>query len=284
MNTLRLIELKFSLIATKDFKSIGFMGNKIRGAIRHSMYLLHCNKNEIGCKKCNHYKDCVYGDLFKNPGKTSEFSAFPSPFVINVPFRLKEIIKEEEKLEFSIIIFGDAIKWWKQVALSVIFIFKNSSGIFNNSFKLENIYSVYNKKLIYDGKVFLDEPYITVWTDDVVSQKDDEIIMVIQLLSPVIIKGEKEFEPDFTMFMDEVFHRIASIIDMYENNEFAVPYGLLNRKPKIQTELIRQNGSVCGIIFKGNYNRYLPYIDLASCLHIGKKGTYGYGSFEYKLI
>ena len=282
MNTLRLLKLRFSLIATKDFVPIGYIGGKIRGALGSSMFTLYCDKQKPDCNACHHNRECVYGDLFKNPGKSAAFPTFPAPFVIEAPYDAKfPMIKKGEPFQFSISIFGKAVSWWRQVILSVKSMFENSFEIFNTSFDYKNTFSVLEQKLIHDGENFLEDPCAAVWRDESVSTPLDEISIGIQFLSPVLLKDSKVFDPNFSEFVDAVFYRIASMIDIYEGDAFTVPYGLLYRKPYIQ---VRQEGSFNSVVFQGNFSCYLPYIDIGSHLHIGKRSTYGFGKYEYKLL
>lgn len=112
---------------------------------------------------------------------------------------------------------------------------------------------------------------------------DEEIEVLVKFRSHLIMKEpEAPKKLDFSTFMDAVMLRIASIADIYGEQAFVVPYGLLFRKPKV--EAIPVKGRHLSVVFRGPIQKYLPYIELGSQLHIGKKSTYGFGEYEYRVM
>ena len=103
------------------------------------------------------------------------------------------------------------------------------------------------------------------------------------------------YEPDFAVLMDSLLGRIAAICDHYGPSEFVIPYALVAKKPyvnakydlkRVQINSNSQpvNGFVGKVTFFGDVTRYLPYIDLGSQLHIGKKTTRSCGEYNFTLF
>jgi hypothetical protein len=122
-----------------------------------------------------------------------------------------------------------------------------------------------------------------VWSDEW-KQPDADLSVIIKFLSPVSTKDGKPYVPAFASFMDAAFFRIASVIDVYEEGVFTAPYALFYRKPNVKTERVHRKGMVDCVIFSGKLARYIPYIDIASHLHIGKQSTAGFGMLEYEIL
>jgi hypothetical protein len=284
-NTLRFLKLQITLQAIRDYKPIGYIGKKIRGALGNAMFALYCVHPVPDCEQCERQKSCVYGALFKNPEKSPEFPTFPAPFVIDAPYDAGEkVIKTGETLTFSITILGESVRWWKHAAIAVRKMFDIPEKSFNSAFQLRSIRSEMEDLLVHNGENFVAEPMAAIWSDDPADPDIDPVRVNIEFLSPLITKNARDAAPDFGKFMDAVFYRIASMVDIYEKKEFAVSYGLLYRKPRIHTEVLSRDTGLPCFIFEGNLNRYLPYIDMGVHLHVGKQSTCGYGKCRVQKI
>jgi hypothetical protein len=284
-NTLRFLKLQVTLQTTRNYTPIGYIGKKIRGALGNAMFTLFCVHPIPNCRGCKNQKSCVYGALFKNPEKSAEFPTFPAPYVIDAPYSSgKTIMKTGESLIFSITIFGEPVRWWQHVVLAIREMFENKKNQFNLAFHLKEIRSEIEDLLIYDGNNFVGDPMAALWDDKGANADINPFRLEIKFCSPLILKNARKIEPDFGWFIDAVFYRIACMVDIYEEREFFVPYGLLFRKPKVQTCLIDGFGDLQGINFEGNLSRYLPYIEIGAHLHIGKQSTYGYGKYQISKI
>jgi CRISPR/Cas system endoribonuclease Cas6 (RAMP superfamily) len=119
----------------------------------------------------------------------------------------------------------------------------------------------------------------------------------LTFLTPVQIwKGKRlVHHPEFGVFMDTLFARIAALIDVYETEPFTLPYGMLLRKPHVHLELSKDTWhrveicqaqqtfrGYCGKLrYSGDLHAYLPYLRLGERIHVGKLTTRGFG--EYRL-
>ena len=286
MNYLRFVKLEFQVIAVKDFTSQGYAGNKLRGAIGMAMNKLFCDTDKAHCENCNNY--CVYGEVFKPIEKNPGFTTSPAPFVLEMSRFDKAVIKKGERLGFNISIFGERIIYWRDLLEAVIYSFTKDDKVFNASFKIEKVMSQIERDVIWENNGILAVPKAIVWSDDevetVAGYSFDEMKIKVKFNSPLLLKNEPTKEWSFTEFIEAVFYRIGSIIDLYEENRFYVLYGLLNRKPYIKTDIISLRDNKPEFILEGDLRKHLPYIDIGSHLHIGKKSTYGFGHYEFEII
>jgi CRISPR-associated endoribonuclease Cas6 len=233
-----------------------FIGNTIRGALGQS---LHDNFPSI------------YEAVFKVEGGDS----FPNPYVVSVPFPSNGVYHAGEMLWFSVTLFGSACEYAEDISTAAR---SMCSG------KLENakLYTV-------------DCEYSRVWSDSHADTIPQCETVTLKFLTPTEFTSSKQpvFEPDFPFFVDSLFGRISTIIDHYGEKEFIIPYSLIARKPLINAEYDLKpvqinsnnhpiNGFTGKIRYTGNFTRYMPYIDLGSQLHLGKKTTRSCGEYFFE--
>lgn len=286
MNYLQFIKLEFITVAVMDFTSQGYIGNKLRGAIGSAMNKLFCDEEKVHCKNCDNL--CVYGKVFKPIDYHPEFTTAPAPFVIEMSEFDKEKIKKGERLSFSISIFGERVIYWQDLMEAVLYSFTQGDEIFNASFEIVKVISEMERKVIWENGNIITIPQAVVWSDEELQTIDDynfdKIKIKIRFISPLLLKNEPTKEWSFEEFIEAVFYRLGSIIDLYENSKFYIMYGLLYRKPYIKTEVISLKENKLELVMEGDLRKYLPYIDIGSHLHIGKKATYGFGQYEFEIV
>lgn len=286
MSYLQFIKLEFIAVAVMDFTAQGYIGNKLRGAIGSAMNKLFCDEEKVHCKNCDNL--CVYGKVFKPIDYHPEFTTAPAPFVIEMSEFDKAKIKKGEKLNFSISIFGERVIYWQDILEAVLYSFTQGDEIFNASFEIVKVMSEMERKVIWEKGNILTIPQAVVWSDEELQTVDDynfdKIKIKISFISPLLLKNEPTKEWSFAEFIEAVFYRLGSMIDLYEDNKFYVMYGLLYRKPYIKTEVISLKENKLELVMEGDLRKYLPYIDIGSHLHIGKKVTYGFGQYEFEIM
>ena len=257
MNALRLSKYIHELEFTADTVLPPFTGNTIRGAIGSAL-------NGLG--------STAYDNVFK----ADNVDSIPNPYVISVPYPSKGQYKKGDTLPFSITLFGDACSYAADLTSAAR---RMCNG------KLANC--TYNgNELIYDK----------VWSDNGAESIPDRGAISIVFLTPAEIFNEKEpaVEVSFNRFIDSLFGRICDIINNYTGGEFILPYALIARRPLVYAEYnlktvkFQTSGqpvdSIMGTVnYFGDITRYLPYIDLGSQIHIGKKTTRACGEYRFEI-
>ncbi|GHU52409.1 hypothetical protein AGMMS49975_08120 [Clostridia bacterium] len=232
-----------------------FIGNTIRGALGQSMY--------------DNFRN-VYDAVFK----VSFDESAPNPFVVSAPYPSDISYKKGGEITFCVTLFGLASAYEVEIT--------NAARLMCNG-------KLANSELIGAERVYSRE-----WSD--AGSVPDCSALTLKFISPTEIRHSKGpvFEPNFSAFIDSLFGRIYTIIDNYTNNEFVIPYSLVVKKPLVQAEYaIEQvrvnsnnqpiNGFIGEICYFGDITRYLPYVDLGSQLHIGKKTTRGCGEYIFEV-
>jgi len=297
MNSLRIVKLHFDVIVVKDTNLPGFLGNTIRGALGQMLIRSCCSKMHPDCISCDNNTQCVYPMVFKGIHYPSGFDSIPNPFVLEVPTDNKRKYKKGDSWSFQISLFGKATFWTKVIIGTVKKLFSAEFAHTKDCLQLERVSDFFSQEVLFENESFCGEPKAAIWSDQhgQTIEKINEIHVCF--LSPTQILRNKVLVKnlDFATFIDNLFFRISSIIDIYEEKEFVLPYGLCYRKPYIvaETDLktlrISQerhpvDGFVGNIKYVGDLTRYMPYIDLGSILHIGKQTTRGCGQYGFHIF
>jgi len=233
------------------------VGNTLRGAFGH---VLHDNHRD------------VYDNMFK----VESAESIPNPFVISAPYPAGGEYRAGALLDFCITLFGTACEFEPIVINAVE---SMSRGALADT-KMIDCTTIYSREWSDAGAEFI--PYCDKLT--------------VKFISPAMILVQKQVaaQIDFAMFVDRILARISSIIDKYGENEFVIPYSLVASKPfvkaeydlqavKLQTSGQPVSGIVGSVRYFGDVTRYLPYIDICSQLHIGKKTTRSCGEFSFEI-
>ncbi|MDR1482969.1 MAG: hypothetical protein LBI74_10110 [Synergistaceae bacterium] len=270
MNSLMMTKLLFRARFTVDAYLPPFLGNSLRGALGRALVRGNCAYNEPVCEVCPEH--CVYGEVFKSRAQVKSLDSVPNPFVIDVPYPAREQHKAGENLNFSITLFGTAIRHREEISAAAGEMFRGRL----KCLRLDEAKEEYGREWSDSGSLPFSES------------------LKVELLTPLVLLTGKTpvTEIGFDLFADSLFNRAAGIIDVYGGSEFVLPYALTHRKPKIICEnnlrvvkIKQENQPIVGLMgtlrFFGDVTRYLPYVGLCSEIHFGKMTTRGCGKFRY---
>ena len=271
-NRLQLTKLRITLRFQAASHLPSFVGNTLRGALGRALSQLCCEWDSPRCDTCNKTAACVYGAMFK----AQSSSSIPNPYVISAPFPSNGHYKSGDKLAFFITLFGSACIFERDV--------------------LSAAESMCTAKLKDAELVDAVCDYSRQWSDEGAESIVPCDKLTVHFMTPTEIRigGEAITEVDFATLTESLFGRITDIIGNYTEGEFVLPYRLSVRKPLIQSEYnlkkvhLTTSGqpidAILGTIsYFGDVTRYLPYIDLGTQLHIGKKTTRGCGEYVFEI-
>jgi len=191
-----------------------------------------------------------------------------------VPYPCNEEYKAGDILSFYITLFGTACSFEKEVIDAAKYMCEGKLA----HAQLAEYKQVYNR----------------IWSDEGAEHIPYCNTLTVNFLTPteIFIQGKAASQINFDLFIDRLFGRISVIIDHFGKSEFVLPYNLIANKPLIKAEydlnMVRFNTSgqpitgVCGNVrYSGDVTRYLPYVDLGSQVHIGKKTTRACGEYAF---
>jgi len=229
----------------------------IRGALGQSLY-----KN--------------YPHVYENMMKVDRPNSTPNPFVISAPYPSKRSYAAGETLSFYVTLLGSAYVFEQNVLDAAAYMCEGKLS----ATQLTGFEQIYNME----------------WTDEGAAHIPMCEALRVNFISPTEIFIQKQLatQLDFSTFVDRVFLRIAGIIDSYGESEFVVPYHLIYAKPYIETACDFQvvkfqaggqpiTGFLGQVQYLGDVTRYLPYVDLCSQIHVGKKTTRACGEYRFEI-
>jgi hypothetical protein len=234
-----------------------FVGNTIRGAIGATL-------------------DKMGSPAYKQAFKIDATDSIPNPYAISTPYASKTYYYADDTLGFTLTLFGNGCKYGEDFTAAAKEMCRGKLNCCTlDSYQLE---------------------YDRVWSDAGAEGIAPCNEVLIRFLTPTEILSSKQaiFEIDFETFVNSLFGRISTIIDNYTDSEFILPYILVAKKPFItakyniepinfQTNGQPINAFVGTAKYTGNVTRYLPYIDLGSQIHIGKKTTRACGQYCFEI-
>jgi len=254
---MRLVRYKFALRFLKEAELPLFAGNTVRGALGAALYRMG---------------KPAYDRVFK----VEITESTPNPYTISVPYPTKRHFQAGDTLVFSLTLFGNACEYISDFVTAAKDMCRDKLG-----------------NCGFDG---YDLEYDEIWSDEGVESIPPCNEILIEFVTPTEIFEKKDViaEISFESFIKNLFGRISSIFDNYTDGEFIIPYALIARKPfvtakynikpiRFQTSGQHINGFIGTINYFGNVTRYLPYIDLGSQIHIGKKSTRSCGEYIFKI-
>jgi len=297
MNTLSLVRIDFTAEVTKDVLLPGYLGNTLRGGLGKALVRLFCSTNDPRCESCQQRESCVYPNVFKTPEHFKGYPTAPNPYIIKIPKTAQRSFSPGGSLDFSIVLFGSAASYSEQVITAVKAMLGHEGDWKLGGLRLVQAVDGYFGDTLFADDKLIKLPEPRIWSDEGRDRIPAHSSIGITFLTPVQIHEDKALvnHPNFDQFINSLFLRIASIIDLYGDGDFVLPYMMVARKPRIEADFAltkvsvkQQDMSADGIlgrlVYTGDLTRYMPYIDLGTQLHVGKLNTSGFGEYEFERL
>jgi CRISPR/Cas system endoribonuclease Cas6 (RAMP superfamily) len=291
MNELNMVHMICEAKARREVLLPGFLGNTFRGCLGRALLQQHCPKSAPDCMRCAARHTCVYARVFKAAECAQTCPAMPSPFVIGPPSFGKRLWREDETLAFSLLLFGTAVHFAPEIGAAARTIFDGSFAQTKDALSLVQIMDGFT------GRPAGDNLQIAFWSDTSAEEMPPIQGARVRFETPTqILQDHRVVEqPSFAQLMNSLFGRIAAMLALYGAREFILPYALMNQTPQVQAQFdthricVQQDkgqhidGIVGQVTYTGDLTRYMPYLQLGTLLHIGKKTTRGCGVYTMDL-
>jgi hypothetical protein len=275
LNQLKILRIDGLAAVNKNARLSEFLGNAFRGSFGQALVRLFCKQKSPNCKECPCDSDCVYFRVFKvGELEAHEGGTIPNPYSLKVPYLERHDYSADKELPFSFLLYGSAADFADEVTAAIC-------SMFQGKLSALTLHSISKSEL--------------VWSDE--GEITPVNTLKLHIISPMQIMREKSpvAEPDFDVFIQTLFQRIAAIMDHFGEAELILPYNITHKIPLIETNFIvravainQGNFSIKGILgditFIGDLSRHMPYINLCTMLHVGKMTTRGCGEYVCEVI
>jgi len=97
-------------------------GYLLRGAIGYHLRRSSCTKGRE-CKSCSRLFSCPFGYIYESRSKgivLRKIEEFPKPYSLKPPLDGKEVYSEGDRLTFSFVLLGDAVKFEDEIIRAVV--------------------------------------------------------------------------------------------------------------------------------------------------------------------
>lgn len=299
---------RFNYIVTKGGWLPAFKGSTLRGVFGHSLKKAVCAVRNQECGSCILSSKCLYARTLEpqphdSGGDRHRVAMPPHPYVLVPPGDRQREYLVGAPLVFELILFGSINDYLPYFVFAAKQMGERGLGSVPESrviLKLATVeaggltvYKVGNDHLDttdQTGALELDQP------------SDEEGRLFIELLTPLRLKQNNRFQIDlpFHLLIRAALRRISSLFNAHGDGEPNLDYrGLIHRAKSVATEenhlqwidLRRYSnrqrtrmllGGIIGtIVYRGQLGEFIPLIEAARVLHIGKQTTFGLGKLTY---
>ena len=301
---------RFLIKFTDDALLPYYKGSTFRGLLGHAMKRVVCPLKREECSSCILCSTCTYALAFETAlalplPENSRVSAPPHPMVLEPPLTEKREFKKGETLECGLLLFGTINRnlpyfIYAFDQMGKIGIGKNIGGK-RAGFVLEGVRS--GEKNIYDAKTrsITKESQKTL----TLSCLDREHFTVgklsIILETPLRVNIQSRDAPllPFSLLVRNMIRRTTSLLNCYGKGEPDIDYSAMaERAERIEVSYQdlkwhdwkrysnRQEremfmGGISGeITYRGKLNEFLPMIEMAEKVHLGKNTLFGLGKIK----
>lgn len=228
----------------------------------------------------------------------TKVETIPNPFVVYSLMNGKQVFETGDKFVFHLTLFGKAISYIHYFIHAVTEIENLGIGAERNKFKVELIMDMVTKEILLKDNCY----YLNGLKGQSFYYKPENIKEITLMFdTPLRVKDRGDFTQNlsFHLLMRNILRRIAMIYEYYMDDPFEIDYKqLLEEAKNIKTSRVnlrwqkmfryssRSNrklsiGGVLGsITYKGDLEKFLPFIYLGELLHIGKGCTLGLGHYS----
>ena len=298
-------EFEFKALKAASFG--GYHGSMIRGALGNTMRKVLCDRPEESvCETCPSNQICNYVKLFYGVGKRDAAECFdvlklPNPYIINPVSLGKSEFKTGDRLCFQLVFWGE-----ENMSLAHYYLYAVKEmevlgfGADRYAFRLTSVKDIVNgneasmsdlMNPLHDHRHFMKIPEIKATNH-----------LKIELLTPLRIQVNGQFTSQITfdLLIKNILRRTAMMERYYAIDQQNVPHKELIEKAgsiksiAVDTRWVKverhstykhQNMSIGGVIgslvFEGDFEIFIPFLELAKLLHIGKACTTGGGWISY---
>ncbi len=284
---LKYMPMKVKLTSLGRAKLPAFLGSTLRGVIGQALQ-----------------EDSVaYNYIYNNRALNGNTQDVANPYVIIPPESEKDIYPEGEKLNFQILLLGEAVQYAQQLVNAIKGIGELGLGALRYPFKLEKITHGLDQRVIWEDGSFYE---ISVRSEVLPCYYLPEVRRLrIHMLTPLRIRrnGELLDKLDFPTIIRNITRRMEMITGRYGGWSDKTEAGRIRTlsqdvstvKERLESVSMERysnrlgkkmdfDGLMGDIWFEGEITPFIPWLFAAQILHIGRNTTFGMGRIQVEFI
>jgi len=313
LSYLSLAKYKFILQAEEMLTLPSFKGSIFRGGFGSVFRKIICVNKKKDCSHCLLKDECIYSYIFETPVPTestyinkNKISTIPHPFIIEPPLEKKERYEPGETLSFNLILIGKAISYLSYFIFTFEKLGEVGLGRERAHYKLLKVESFKNpsqRELIYNSQTqTLKKIDTQIDISQIFSfQQLTTGSITINFLTPVRIKYQGSYTsyPAFHIISRSLLRRLSYLLYFHCGRELNIDYKeIIEKAKKIETlkatihwidweryssrqhQTMKLGGFVGKVSYKGEMERFLPFLKAGEYIHLGKATVFGLGKYE----
>jgi CRISPR/Cas system endoribonuclease Cas6 (RAMP superfamily) len=290
-----------------------YKGSIFRGVFGNALKRVVCALRRETCQSCLLSSNCLYAILFEDEQKKEVFSrlaAPPRPYVIEPSTNLETRLSAGDSFDFGLLLFGQFNKSLPYFVYAISQMGKGGIGSKINGRRAKfildevrcNNIPVYKSQ---SGELAGEDFARRLFVDSVKPNQHEATRLKINLETPLRLKFENHLiaELPFHILLRAILRRISSLFSCYAQGEPQLDYtGLVQRARDVavedssltwfdwkryssrQDQTMLMGGMMGTVVYKGSLVEFIPLIEAAAELHIGKQTTFGLGRFSLEKL
>ncbi len=309
--TIPIHHLSFHCRWTTDARLPGYLGSTLRGAFGWGLKHCACMLKQQKCPTCVLNTACAYAVLFATEQyERKEYggavNARPHPLVFQPNNQGAIVGREGENWDFSLLVIGHARDFLSHIIYSVKTMGEVGIGVGAKQglgrFTLEK--ATADGTTVFDAETGQLNNTVAARSLALGEAKEDVCRLRVRLRTPLRLKQENRLQTalPFHVLVRAVLRRISALESAYGQGEPALDYrGLVRRAEEVRLEestlrwhdLLRysnrqqQKVSLSGLtgtaVYSGDLGEFVPLLDYARQVHVGKQTLFGLGRMEIEL-
>lgn len=284
-----------------------YKGSALRGLFGHSLRKIVCVQKDKDCQECLLRLKCVYSYIFETPAPENELRKYreaPHPYIITPPITKKRYFKEDEEVDFELVLIGRANDYLPYFVYAFSEMGKTGLGRERGKFRLLAVESL-------DAEGRQTEIYNTY--DNTLRPADNRITfstpsfsplscLRLNFLTPTRIKEKQDLlakEIPFGLLIERLYERamLLSYYHCHKDEPFTESEKFLTEAGKVRIKenrlkwydwerhsnrkgRMKLGGLIGSITYEGDLDKFLPLLKMGQYIHVGKAVVFGLGRYE----
>ena len=292
-----------------------YKGSTFRGLLGHALRRGVCALKHQECKTCILRSSCTYALVFETAAalplpEGSRISAPPHPVVLEPPLTGKTCFKKGDTMACTLLLFGKINKNLPYFVyafdqMGKIGMGKKIKGK-RSSFTLESVST--ENEILYeknDKKIRFPEnnEQINCYNNNN-SIDRDEAELQIEFKTPLRVKMDSQkLSLPFQFIIHTMIRRNTALLNCYGSGEPDIDYSAMARRAA-DVETVQENltwfdwkryssrqerkmfmGGITGSVkYRGNLKEFIPMVEMAEKVHLGKNTFFGLGQIGQESV